>query len=88
METKAPTRIRQIEILRTIRLHEPISGPQLAKMFDRTRQAMYLRLRMLEKKGLIERATISPEGPVVPVYYRCSQRLKDAERRLAGEETD
>lgn len=88
MSDQKPGRLRQIDILRTIRLNEPISGPRLAEMFNRTRQAMYLRLKVLEKKGLIERAVLSPEGPVVPVYYRCSQRLKDAERRLAGEETD
>lgn len=79
---------KQIDLLRAIRAHEPISCPQLAELMGKTRQAMHLRLKMLEKRGFIEKALTGPEAPVIPVYYRCSQRLKDAERRLSGREED
>jgi DNA-binding MarR family transcriptional regulator len=81
-------RIRQVDLLRAIRMSEPVSCPQLAEMLNKTRQAIHLRLKLLEKRGMIERAFTSPDAPVIPVYYRCSQRLKDAERRLSGQEED
>ena len=75
--------VKTIEILRAIRIHEPISGPALAEMFKKTRQAMYQRLKTLERRGFIERVIPTPDAPLVPALYRCSQKLRDAERRLA-----
>jgi len=80
--------IKTIEILRAVRIHEPISGPALAEMFKKTRQAMYQRLKTLERRGFIERVIPTPDSPLVPALYRCSQKLRDAERRLAGKESD
>jgi len=88
MQHQKNTKINQIDILRAIRLNEPISGPQLSSLFGRSRQAMYLRLKMLERRGFIERVIPGPDMPLVPAFYRCSQELKNAERRLAGREAD
>lgn len=82
------SQVKTIEILRAIRLNEPVTGPQLAEMFKKSRQAMYMRLKTLERRGFIERVIPSPDAPLVPALYRCSQRLRDAERRLAGKEAD
>jgi hypothetical protein len=49
---------------------------------------MYIRLKVLERRGFLERVIPGPEAPLVPALYRCSQRLRDAERRLAGTEVD
>ena len=80
--------IRQIDILRAIKLHEPVTGPQLAKMFRRTRQALHMRLRMMERKGLIERIVPEREAPVIPVLYRCSFKLKELEQALASQQEE
>jgi len=80
--------IRQIDILRAIKLHEPITGPQLAAMFQRTRQALHMRLRLMERKGLIERIVTEPEAPIVPIRYRCSFKLKELEQELARQEAE
>ena len=80
--------IKQIDILRAIKLHEPVTGPQMAKMFKRTRQAMHMRLRMMERRGLIERVIPPPEAHVVPVLYRCSFRLRELEGILAKQQAE
>ena len=80
--------VRTIELLRAIRLNEPVTGPQLALMFKKSRQAIYMRLKQLERRGFIERVVPGPDAPLVPALYRCSQQLKNAERRLAGKEVD
>lgn len=80
--------IRQIDILRAIKLHEPVTGPQLAKMFRRTRQALHMRLRMMERRGLIERIVPEPEAPIIPVRYRCSFKLKELEQELARQQAE
>jgi DeoR/GlpR family transcriptional regulator of sugar metabolism len=85
---RADARIRQVDLLRAISLHEPVTISKLAEMFDRSRQAIHLRVKAMEKKGLIERVILPPEAPAIPLYFQCSQRLKDAERRLAGKEAD
>jgi DNA-binding Lrp family transcriptional regulator len=71
--------LRQIDLLRAIRMNEPISGPQLAKIFNRSRQAIHLRLKMMERRGLIERIVPPPEAPVVPMRYRCSYKINEME---------
>lgn len=88
MTRPAKGHVKAIEILRAIRLNEPVAGPALAKMFGKTRQAMYARLKTMEQRGFIERVIPPPGGPLVPALYRCSQQLRDAERRLAGKEVD
>jgi DNA-binding Lrp family transcriptional regulator len=80
--------VKTIEILRAVRMNEPVTGPRLAEMFGKSRQAMYMRLKTLERKGFLERVIPSPDAPLVPALYRCSQKLRDAERRLAGKESD
>jgi DNA-binding MarR family transcriptional regulator len=80
--------VKTIEILRAIRMNEPIAGPTLAEMFQKSRQAMYMRLKSLEARGFIERVISEPGGYTVPVMYRCSQRLREAERRISGKEAD
>ena len=77
--------VKQIDILRAIKLNEPVSGPQLAKILNRTRQALHIRLKQMERRGLIERVPPSPEAPVVPVFYRCSAALRELERKIAAE---
>jgi hypothetical protein len=83
MPRKGKKPIPQIDILRAVKLHEPVTGPQLAHMFKRTRQSMHLRLRAMERRGLIERIVPDPEAPVVPIRYRCSFRLRELERALS-----
>ena len=80
--------IRQIDILRAIKLHEPVTGPQMAKMVRRTRQAMHMRLRMMERRGLIERIIPEPEAPLVPARYRCSFKLRELEETLAKKQAE
>lgn len=80
--------IKQIDLLRAIKLHEPVTGPQLAKMFKRTRQAIHMRLKMMERRGLIEKVIPEPEAPVVPVRYRCSFRLREMEHELAKQQSE
>ena len=88
MGTKRKDYVRQIDILRAIKLHEPVTGPQLAKMFKRTRQAIHMRLRMMERRGLIERVVPEPEAPIVPVRYRCSYKLREVEQALARQQAE
>lgn len=89
MGTRRKDYVRQIDILRAIKIHEPVTGPQLAKMFKRTRQAIHIRLKMMERRGLIERVVPEPEAPVVPVRYRCSFKLREIEQAMASNaETD
>jgi DNA-binding Lrp family transcriptional regulator len=88
-DKKEPVRrISQAELLRLIKLNEPVSGPWLAYRLKKSRQAIYLRLRKLERQGFIERIIPDLNTPLVPALYRCSSRLKEAERRLAGREAD
>jgi DeoR/GlpR family transcriptional regulator of sugar metabolism len=82
MGTRRKDYVRQADILRAIKMHEPVTGPQLAKMFKRTRQAIHMRLRMMERRGLIERVVAEPEAPIVPVRYRCSFKLREMEQML------
>lgn len=79
MGTKRRETVRQIDLLRAIKLHEPVSGPQLAKIFGRSRQAIHMRLKMMERRGLIERVIPEPEAPVVPLRYRCSFKINELE---------
>lgn len=77
--------VSQIDLLRAIKMHEPVTGPQLAKMFKRTRQAIHMRLKMLERRGMIEKVSADPEAPIVPVRYRLTMALREAERQAARE---
>jgi DNA-binding MarR family transcriptional regulator len=86
MTASGVKQIKTIEILRAIKNHEPVTGPRLAEMFGKSRQAMYMRLKVLERRGFIERVIPGPDAPLVPAQYRTSQKLKDAEKRLAGKE--
>jgi DNA-binding MarR family transcriptional regulator len=88
MGMKKKEYIRQIDLIRAIKLHEPVTGPQLAKMFKRTRQAIHMRLRMMERKGLIEKVVPEPDAPIVPVRYRCSGRLRELEQRIQREQSE
>ena len=88
MGTRRKSYVRQINILRAVKIHQPVTGPQLAKMFRRTRQAMHMRLRMMERRGLIERIIPEPEAPVVPVRYRCSLKLRELEQALTKQRAE
>jgi len=87
MGTKRKDYVRQIDLLRAVKLHEPVTGPQLAKMFKRSRQAIHMRLKTMERRGLIERIISEPDAPVVPVRYRCSFKLREIEAALASKES-
>jgi len=88
MGTKRKDYVRQIDLLRAIKLHEPVTGPQLAKMFKRSRQAIHMRLKMMERRGLIERVVPEPEAPIVPVRYRCSFKLREIEAAIASQQSE
>lgn len=88
MGTRRKDYVRQVDLLRAIKLHEPVTGPQLAKMFKRTRQAIHMRLKMMERRGLIERVVPEPEAPIVPVRYRCSFKLREIEQALAKQQAE
>lgn len=88
MGMKKKEYVSRIDLLRAIKLHEPITGPQLAKMFKRTRQAIHMRLKMLERRGMIEKVVPEPEAPVVPIRYRLTMALREAERQHAAQESD
>ena len=85
MGMKRKDYVRQVDLLRAIKIHEPVTGPQLAKIFKRTRQSIHMRLKMMERRGLIERVVPEPEAPIVPVRYRCSYRIKELEKALAAQ---
>lgn len=88
MGMKKKEYVSRIDLLRAIKLHEPITGPQLAKMFKRTRQAIHMRLKMLERRGMIEKVVPEPEAPVVPIRYRLTMALREAERQHSAQEAD
>ena len=71
MGTKRKDYVRQIDLLRAVKLHEPVTGPQLAKMFKRSRQAIHMRLKTMERRGLIERIISEPDAPgAIPVQFQ------------------
>lgn len=80
--------VRQIDLLRAIKIHEPVTGPQLAEMFNRTRQAIHMRLKLMERRGLIEKVIPEQDAPVVPVRYRCSGVLRELEQRMQRERSE
>jgi len=88
MGIKKKEYVSQIDLLRAIKMHEPVTGPQLAKMFKRTRQAIHIRLKTMERRGMIEKVVSDPEAPIVPVRYRLTMALREAERQHATQESD